>query len=361
MATAPVIDAPGTALATTNDAAAIVLFDDVKFDAFYAKLKADVEAVPVDLKTDKGRKAIASAAAKVRSEKASIDRDRKRLTQEWRDMTAQVNGAWKGIEARLDELAVEARKPLTEWEEAEKARAAEIERMIADIHIAAIVAPEDTAATVRNRGTMVWQIRVDAEQFGDRAEEARAARAQAVEVLKAALARLTKEEADRAELARLRAAEAERLSKEQAEREAREAKERAAAEAKAEEERRAAAEKAEAERIERAKREAAELAERNAQRQARIDQEARERAHQEALAAERAKVEAAERAERQRQAEAQRIADEQAAREANEEHRAGIKSKAVNAIVAIGIAERTAVRLVQAICANDIPHVSMRF
>src|SRR3546814_847019 len=101
MATAPLIEDTSNALVPSKSAAAaIVLFDSDKFDAFYSRLKADVEAVPVDLTTKKGRDAIASVAAKVRSEKAGIDKDRLRLTKEWRDATAKGNGAWNEIKER---------------------------------------------------------------------------------------------------------------------------------------------------------------------------------------------------------------------------------------------------------------------
>ncbi len=69
----------------------------------------------------------------------------------------------------------------------------------------------------------------------------------------------------------------------------------------------------------------------------------------------------AERAEQQRQADMRREQQEQEAREADEAHRASVKAKAIAAMVNINIAPRAAERLVQAICANDIPHVSMRF
>lgn len=357
---------------TNNPAAAVVLFDQDKFDAFYARLKADVEAVPVDLSTKKGRDAIASIAAKVRSEKASIDKDRLRLTKEWRDMTAQVNGAWNTIKDQLDTLAVAARAPLTAWEDAEKARAAEIDRMIADIHIAAIIAPEDTAASVRERGTMVWQIKIDAETFGDRLDEAKAARAQAVEALKAALARLTKEEKDKAELDRLRAeaAERERLEAERIAEEERKAREAEAA--RVAEDRRIAAEKAEAERIARAQREAEDRAKREAEAAAQAERDRIQREHEEALAAERRRAEEAERArqaevdriakeEADRKAEADRIAAEQAAREADQKHRSAVMKAAKEAIMTTGADEETAKKIVLLIRSGEVPNVRLEF
>lgn len=353
-------------------ATSVVLFDQDKFDAFYEKLKADIDATPVHLDTKKGRDAIASAAAKVRSEKASIDRDRKRLTKEWRDNTALVNSAWKNIETRLDELAVQARKPLTEWEEAEKARFERCQAIIDGLGEMAVVRLEDTAETIRQRGRTAWSTVLDADEFGDKLPLAEAAKAHAIEMLKTALARVEKEEADRAELQRLRAqaaererVEAERVAEE--ERKAREAEEQRIAA-----ERKAAAEKAEAERIERAQKEAEEKAKREAEAAAEAERARIQREHDEALAAERRRAEEAERtakAERDRIAaeesarkeEAKRVAAEQAAREADKAHRRSVKTAAKEAIIRCGVTEDAAQKVVLAILADEIPNVTLRF
>lgn len=367
MATAAKIET--TDIVIANDSAQVVLFERDKFDAFYAKLKADVDAVPVDLKTDKGRKAIASAAARVRTEKASIDRDRKRLTQEWRDMTAQVNGAWKVIEAQLDELAVEARKPLTEWEEAEKERIDGCRADIDSFKAAGVVTMDDTAASVRSRGEEVWQQEIKPSRFGELLDEALAAKDTAIVSLKAALARLTQEEADKAELEKLRAEaaerdriEAERLAAEEVARRAAEDKQRQQDEAREREEARIAAEKADAERIERAQQEAAEAARREAEqaKQAEIDA-ANERARkaEEDAQAERDRAAQAE-AERERIAKEE--AAEQAKRDKNRAHRVQIMGEAKIAIMAAGsVDEAAAVAIVKAIVAGSIPHVTLRF
>lgn len=295
---ATVLETPVTALVPATDTPnAVVLFDTAKFDAFYAKLKADVDATPVDLATDKGRKAIASVAAKVRSEKAGIDRDRKKLTQEWRDNTALVNGAWNTIKDQLDTLAVEARKPLTEWEEAEAVKLDRCNEVISDIHGAAIVTLDDTSETVRERGMRIWAIEIG-EDFGTLANEAEQAKSATIATLQAAMARLKVEEADKAELQRLRdeaaaraeadrvadeAVEAKRLADEQIEI-VRIAAEQAKAEeerqAEIAEERRIANEQAEAKRIEDAKAEAAAEVQREADRQAELAERKRAYARQ---------------------------------------------------------------------------------
>lgn len=357
---------------TTSPAAAVVLFDQDKFDAFYAKLKADVEAVPVDLSTKKGRDAIASVAAKVRTEKASIDKDRLRLTKEWRDNTALVNGAWNDIKERLDTLAVAARAPLTAWEEIEKARVEECDAIINKLALDGVVTLDDTAETVRQRGKAVWETEIDPERFSDKFEQAVRAKEHAVDMLKVALARLTREEEERAELERLRAAEAERAAKEQAEREAQEAEERAAAEAKAEEDRRAVAEKAEQERIAAAAREAEERAKAEAEAAAQAERDRVQREHEEALAAERHRAEQAEaeaKAERDRaakeeadrKAEADRLAVEQAKREASQKHRSAVMGAAKEAIMTCGVDEETAKKIVLLIRAGEVPHIRLEF
>ncbi len=361
----------GTDLAVAVQAnPGIVLLDTEKFDVWYETLKASAPT-DADVTTRKGQDALRSYAAKVRSEKASIDKARLRLTKEWRDMTAQANEAGKIIGERLESLAVEVRKPLTDWEEAEKARVDRCKEVIADIHGAAIVTLEDTSETVRERGMRIWAIEIG-DDFATLKAEAEEAKSATIGTLQAALNRLKREEADRAELEKLRAAAAEREAREQAEREAREAEERAAAEAKAAEERRIAAEKAEAERIARVEREAAERAQREAEAAARAEQERRDRQHAEALAAERRRAEEAERAaqaerdriaaeEAARKNEADRIAAEQAQREADQAHRTAVKTAAKQALMTCGADEETARKIVVAILAGEVPNVTLRF
>lgn len=359
MATAPVLET--TALAPVNNAAAaVVLFDNAKFDAFYAKLKADVDAVPVDLSTKKGRDAIASVAAKVRSEKASIDKDRLRLTKEWRDMTSQVNGAWNTIKEQLDTLAVDARKPLTDWEEAEKARVDRCNDIIGDIMGAAVVTMDDTSETVRERGMKVWAIEIGPE-FGPMAHDAEQAKSATVSTLQAALARLKKEEADKAELEALRAAAAERAAKEQAAQKAKEIEEAVAAEAQAKEAREKAAQKAEADRLENVRQAAAAKAQRETEQAAAAERQRVQREHEKALAAERAKAAEIERAAQVERDRAAAEQEAQAKREADQAHRSAVMKSAKEAIMTCGVDEETAKKVVLLIRTGEVPHIELRF
>lgn len=350
----------------------IVLLEPEKFDQFYDRVRAETTGIVVDLSTKKGRDEVRSLAAKVTRSKTMIDKAGLALTKGWRDQTNQVNAARKDIEAKLDALADEVRRPLTEWEDAEKARVALCQTTIDAFKRAAVVTLEDTAATVRERGADVWNQEVGAD-FGDMAEEAQAAKDHAVETLKAALARLTREEAEKAELERLRAEAAEREAREQAERDEREAKVRAEAEAKEAEERRAAAEKAEQERNARIAQEAEQRAKREAEQAAQAERDRIQREHEEAIAAERRRAEEAEAAikaerdrvakvEAERVAEEKRIAAEQKAREEDRAHRGAILKAAKEAIIeAASIDEATAKTIVLAITSGSVPHVTLRF
>lgn len=357
----------------------LVLLDSEKFDAFYTRMKAETDKMVADTSTAKGRDEIRSMAARVVRSKTAIDKARLTLTKEWRDKTKLANDAGKVIEERLDGLADHVREPLTKWEAAEKARVDTCRATIAELAIAKIIAEDDTAASVRARGSQVYNTELDAGQYGDMLPEAAAAKEEAVATLKRALARLTQEEADRAELVKLRA-EREEQDRLAAEREADAQAERDRIEAELiTAERKAAAEKADAERIRFAQEAAAQAARDEAAKAARAEQDARDRAHQEELAAERAKALEAERqrqaeadcsaeVERERaaaeaaaKAEAERVAKEQAKRVANQTHRTKIKTAAKQAIMTFGCDEETAQKVVMAVIAGEIPAVSLAF
>src|SRR3546814_11981927 len=86
----------------------------------------------------------------------------------------------------MDALALEARKPLTEWEDAEKARVAECDAIITKLTLDGVVTIDDTAASVRERGKALWETVIDADRFGDKFEAAPKGKVHAVDMLKTA-------------------------------------------------------------------------------------------------------------------------------------------------------------------------------
>lgn len=368
---------------TTNDLAIVaVLKPEVAFapggaEAIIKKVEDEVAAFKGDISTAAGRDAIASFAYKIARSKTAIDDMGKELKAEWKAKCDAIDGERKRIRDRLDELKEEVRRPLTDWEDAEKKRVADHEEAIASIPEAPDYGINETAAEIadrlaqlKNRPARDWQ------EFSARASMVLNAEIERTETL---LARAQKREADAAELERLRAEAEARAAKEREEQAARAAEEerkRIAEEAasaereKAEAAARAAAEAAETERrrIEAEKAEA----ERRAAQAERDRIAAEERAKLAAEQAERDRLAAAEKAERDRieavEAERRRVAGEKvradaeaARREANKRHCAKINGEARDAIVATGVTVEQATAIVVAIAKGTVPHVSIAY
>jgi hypothetical protein len=97
------------------------------------KLADKVRSFQPDISTKKGQDAIRSMAAEVASTKMDLIRLGKRLTEDWRKQTKAVNAECAIIEERMDALKTQVRQPLTDLENAEKARIAANEAAIASI------------------------------------------------------------------------------------------------------------------------------------------------------------------------------------------------------------------------------------
>lgn len=361
MSTVTAIKEPGTSIVAQVEATpALVLIDKEKFSQFYEAMRDECTAHKPDLTTEKGRKAIASLAYKVARTKTAIDDAGKALNEEARARINAVDEARREIRKQLDGLRDEVRAPLTEWEQAEEVREQNARKFMTSIREMRVEF-EDTAETVAAKIDALKALTVDPKVHLHGTEVAQSALASAIETLTEAHTRLVREEADRAELGRLRA-EAE-------ERERREAEARAAEE----EQRRAeAAKKAEADRLAAIQREAEERAKKQAEEEAQAERERIAREHEQALAAERQRAEEAERAAKaerdriakeaaDRQAEADRLAAEQAARDADRAHRGRVMGAAKEAIMELGVDEAAAKAIVLAIAAGNIPAISIKF
>ncbi len=339
----------------------LLLLGKVDREAYFAQLKAEVSTEGEDISTAAARDRIKSKAQSIRTRKAAVDRTRKGLTEHWRQQTAAVNAAGKVLEAEYDALIEVVRKPVTEWEEAEKARIAEADRIIEWLTNAKTVNYGMTAYDVENRLDTIRGANLNSEILGPRTEMAEDLKAEAVAALTEAAAGLRAQEQQARELEQLRAereaAEA-RRRQEEAERQAAAAREAAA--------------KAEAERIERAKVEAAEQARRDAEAAAereRIERERAAKAEIDAANARAAEAERAAAAERQRLADleaaqkaaADAEAQEKARREADLAHREQVIGAAADALTALGLTKKLATAVVNAVAAGNVPNMSVRF
>lgn len=332
---------------------AIIYRDDDALPALVGEIDRLIADAASDVGTKKGRESIASLAHSISRRKTPILDAGKKLTEDWRKKTGEVNARKSMVERYLDELRDKARAPLDAWEAAEKSRLARVETALSTLRQAAIVPANYRLEDFCEDIAMVEGIVID-DDFGDQRDTAEDLKVEALTALRVGRANFIKAEEERVELARLRAAEDER------ERATREAEAKRAQEV-AEAERIAAAERRAAEQAEarvRAEREAEE-ARVKAERDAEIEAERRKaRAAEEALAAE-------QRRQRElKEAEERRAADEAAAlarRQADVAHKSRIMGEAKTAIMTCGVDEPVAKQIVLAICAGSIPHTAISF
>lgn len=349
---------PGKGLAIIADLTPEI-FTKEKAAEIVAHIRREVLAIDRDVSTKKGREAVASMAAKIARSKTAADNFGKELKAEYKAKVDAIDGIrrvfWDGLEA----LQKEFRQPLTEFEEAEKARIAGHETGIANIQAMATLVNrfngDVTTEDIADR--LIVAQAIDTSGFQEFTARAEAAKAETVATLESMLEDSRRRDAEREELERLRREAVEReaqAERERAEREQREREERAAEQARQEAEQAAAVER---ERIEREAREAEERAakaEQDRQDAERRAKEAEERARQQA--------EEAVRLERQR-IEDERRAEEEAQRRREEDrtHRAAVNNAAVAALTAAGLSYGDAKATITAIAKGDVPHVSIAY
>ena len=332
-------------------------------DKFLEQIREGVNEVP-DLSTAKGRARIASLAAQVSRSKTAVEKPGRDYLKRLKEQPKVVEAELRRFVTECDQLRDEVRRPLTEWEDAEKARTEALQQRLVDLRSLADVI--DTAgnylpsADIQARIQEAKSVVLD-ESWQERTAEAGVAKDSTIQQLEASLAVAQKREHEAAELERLRkeAEEKARLEREEAIR--REAAEQAKrdAEAKAQAEidaaaRREAEEKARAEAAERQRIE-------TEQRAAREKQEAEERARrekEEAVAAERRRLKEAEAA---RLAEEQRKAEEEARRAADKEHRRTVNRRVIADLIAQGIPEEFAQKALLAIAGGKVQDAHIKY
>lgn len=312
-------------------------------DELFQRIENDIEGFVPELSTAKGRKEIASFAAKIASRKTTLDGTGKIITEDARKQVDKVNAVRKRIRDRLDAFKLQARKPLTDYEDRLAREAAWIQGVTDSIKEFSALPHEISADAIRSRISEMTAIDIsETKADQDSIKSLESMRSEGLASLRSALTRQEQAEADAAELARIRAEreEAERLQaeKEAAEREEKLQAERlAAAKAAAKERERKAAEEA----AERARAEEAKKAE-------------------EAVAAERQRAEAAEAKLLQEKQERERVEAERKRREADETHRAKVMRDAEAALIEqSNVSAETAHLIVLAIVAGNIPRVSL--
>ena len=296
-------------------------------DAYLEQIRQAVNEVP-DLTTKKGRDRVASLAAQVSRSKTAIEKPGREYLKRLKEAVRPAEAEIKRFVDACDELRDATRRPLTEWE-AEQERIKAEEAMNA-LHVEALAMNEEfdrqLAARIESDHEMAMLMNdaFDREQADKAAEAERQRIAHEEEIKRLAAAAAAREVEQRAQREREEAALREAALKAQAE--------------QAERDRIAAEQKAEAD-----KQAAIEAERRKAQEEAdRIRREAEQR-------------------EQARLAEEKRKAEEESRRAADVEHRRGINTAAVQALIDHGIPYEWAKACIIAVALGKVPATTIKY
>ena len=360
---------------------AIEVYSDGGVDKILEEITASARAIPQDVTTAKGRKAIASLGHKVARVKVHLDGLGKDLAAEWKDKVRAVDTERKRLRDTLDDLKEEILAPKTEWDQAEAERIEEIRGRIAafqDIAAGCDIAPMTSTETAECIGRMEAKLIDDL--FGEFVAEAAKAKDAALDSMRKLRASRWAREQERAELERLRAEEEERVrieaqaehKRQQEEREQR-IREQAAAKAKWDAEAAAERERVAAQDMADAKLNAEKQARQNAEREVRrakqqVEDQAREAAESEArrkqyaeMVAEQARLDTAQAIQNEKDRVKQEADASKAAadnREKSRRNRAQVMGNIVSDLSRV-VDGGTAVRVAKELANDNIRHVQV--
>ncbi len=177
--------------------------DDMEKVLTRVKKRARSEAA--DVETEEGRASIKSLAYKVSRSRSAIDQMGKPLADVARQDYDRINALRKKAQDELADLRDEVREPLNKWEKIEKDRIAAIEDRF--LFIKAMLKYDRTVnpEVLEQRLADLKKINPSDESWGERGEDVAQAVVASLDHLKRELAEAKRIEAERVELAELRA------------------------------------------------------------------------------------------------------------------------------------------------------------
>lgn len=190
----------------------IELFAGDGMEPLLTRIETEVRSYSLDISTAAGREEVVSVAYKITRSKTTLDKMGKDLGEEYRKKVNALNAKRNMAVTRLESLRHEIRKPLTDWENAEKARVQKHQDGIADIKRLDMCSPVTPSASIQAAIERLSQFHGrDWQEFDSMAKTTIS---QVFESLTKKLEESKRNEAEREELARLRAAEQDRLKAE---------------------------------------------------------------------------------------------------------------------------------------------------
>ena len=292
-------------------------------DDILAKIATETKSILTDVSTEKGRKEIASIAYKVAKAKTLIDDTGKKLGEEAKAPVDKINADRKKARDFLDNLKEEIRKPLTDFENAEKERIANHEANIKKIEQLAFFDGLPTSTEVTDR--LNFLAILDTSGYQEFTARAVLAKESSIAKLNANLITATQRETEAEELAKLRD---EKLAREQKDRDDLIAKEAA----------------------EKERKNAEEIIKKIEDEKAIAEQKAKE-AIDAAIEAERSRIAA------QQQAEAAELTK----RESDKKHKAKIHNEILAVLAEMGLTDDLAKSVISAIALGQVPHVKIAY
>ncbi|MFG0381067.1 hypothetical protein ACF8C6_08900 [Pseudomonas sp. zbq_18] len=182
-------------------AAQAVFTQDNGLAPFIAAIRAETEGRVFDVSTNKGRTECASLAYSVTRSKTALDDLGKQVVAKLKELPKQIDANRKSMREELEALAEEIRRPVTEWEDAEKRRKEKIE---ADLRSLKNTSTEGMPAdAIRAKLQAVEAVVID-ESWQEYEAEAHRTKAASIELLREKLASREQFDRDQAELAELR-------------------------------------------------------------------------------------------------------------------------------------------------------------
>lgn len=355
-------------LISVQNTKAIDVFTVNGIDPLLQAISMEVDSFVPDLSTVTSRKDIASMANKVARSKTYLDGLGKELVSEWKGKSKAVDDSRKVMRTYLDNLKVEIRKPLTEWEMKEKDRVMMINRSMAVIDDCGFPNGDLTLLELNSNLKQLDEFVVD-DSFGEYKEQANTKIQDSISHLEHLIEQRKQYEADQLELERLRKADAERKYKAEQDRFENEKIQR---------------HKDLTEKIEREKADAAAKARHEAEEKARLEAEEKEQdrlhqielkeqAEERAKQAERDKIAAEERAKKNQELAVQRERErvenennralaEQKKREEHVQHRLKIHNEAIDKLTEYCELNREeAQNVILGIASKSIPHITIQY
>jgi hypothetical protein len=148
------------------------LFAPGGVEEIISKLETDVRAMPRDISTDDGRKEIASIAYKIARSKTALDGLGKEHVAGLKKQAGAIDAQRRVICDRLDALKDEFRRPLTDFENAEKGRTEEHEAALVAIREAAQLGADAGKAAIEARLQAIRDLaQRDWQEYGPRADQ----------------------------------------------------------------------------------------------------------------------------------------------------------------------------------------------